>query len=51
MIWSGMPPLNSLRAFAALAETGSYKQAGFLLHVSHAAVGQQVGTRYETADF
>lgn len=37
-----MPPLNSLRAFAALAETGSYKQAGFLLHVSHAAVGQQV---------
>ena len=42
MIWSGLPPLNSLRAFAALAETGSYMQAGSLLNVTHAAVSQQV---------
>ena len=42
MMWSGLPPLNSLRAFAALAETGSYMQAGSLLNVTHAAVSQQV---------
>ena len=42
MEWSGMPPLNGLRAFSALAETGSYKKAGALLHVTHAAVSQQV---------
>ena len=42
MIWSGLPPLNSLRAFAALAESGSYMQAGSLLNVTHAAVSQQV---------
>ncbi len=42
MSWSNLPSLNSLRAFAALAETGSYSQAGALLHVTHAAVSQQV---------
>ena len=42
MLWSTLPPLNSLRAFAALAETGSYSRAGALLNVTHAAVGQQV---------
>lgn len=42
MHWSELPTLNSLRAFAAVAETGSYARAGSLLHVTHAAVGQQV---------
>ena len=42
MKWSGLPPLNSLRAFAAVAETGSYIKAGDLLNVTHAAVSQQV---------
>jgi LysR family glycine cleavage system transcriptional activator len=42
MNWSGLPPLNSLRAFAALAEAGSYKKAAVALSVTHAAVSQQV---------
>ena len=42
MNWSGLPSLNSLRAFAAVAETGSYIKAGSLLNVTHAAVSQQV---------
>lgn len=42
MKWSGLPPLNSLRAFAAVAETGSLSGAGAVLNVSHAAVSQQV---------
>jgi LysR family glycine cleavage system transcriptional activator len=42
MLWSDLPSLNSLRAFAAVAETGSYLQAGSLLNVTHAAVSQQV---------
>ena len=42
MHWTELPPLNSLRAFAAVAETGSYAGAGSLLHVTHAAVSQQV---------
>ena len=37
-----LPPLAQLRAFAALAETGSMSAAGALLNVSHAAVSQQV---------
>jgi DNA-binding transcriptional LysR family regulator len=37
-----LPSLNSLRAFASLAETGSYSRAGADLNVSHAAVCQQV---------
>ncbi|MGH8245881.1 MAG: LysR family transcriptional regulator, partial [Gammaproteobacteria bacterium] len=37
-----MPSLNSLRAFAAVAETRSYSRAGVGLNVSHAAVSQQV---------
>ena len=36
------PSLNSLRAFATVAETGSYSRAGISLNVSHAAVSQQV---------
>ena len=42
MNWSGLPSLNSLRAFAAVGETGSYIKAGSLLSVTHAAVSQQV---------
>lgn len=42
MLWTDLPSLNSLRAFAALAEAGSYSHAGSLLNVSHAAVSQQV---------
>lgn len=42
MVWSDLPSLNSLRAFAAVAETGSYSRAGAALNVSHAAVSQQV---------
>jgi LysR family transcriptional regulator, glycine cleavage system transcriptional activator len=37
-----MPPLAALRAFAALAETGSVTAAGAALGVSHAAVSQQI---------
>lgn len=42
MKWTELPPLNSLKAFAALAEAGNYKGAGRLLSVTHAAVSQQV---------
>jgi LysR family glycine cleavage system transcriptional activator len=42
MNWSDLPSLGSLRAFAALAEKGSYTQAASALSVSHAAVSQQV---------
>ncbi len=42
MNWQTLPPLNALRAFAALAETGSYVAAGRALCVTHGAVIQQV---------
>lgn len=42
MTWSELPSLNGLRAFATLAEAGSYTQAGAALNVTHAAVSQQV---------
>lgn len=42
MDWRTLPSLNALRAFAALAETGSFSRAGEALNVSHAAVSQQV---------
>lgn len=42
MDWSQLPPLNSLRAFSALAEHKSYSRAGAALNVTHAAVLQQV---------
>jgi len=40
--WQSLPPLTALRAFAALAETGSVVEAGARLNVSHAAVSQQI---------
>ena len=42
MTRSDLPSLNSLRAFATVAETGGYSGAGTALNVSHAAVSQQV---------
>jgi len=42
MDWLKLPPLNSLRAFSAVAETGSYTRAADRLNVTHAAVSQQV---------
>ncbi len=42
MDWLDLPPLNSLRAFAALAATGSFTRAGEELGVTQAAVSQQV---------
>ena len=42
MNWRSLPSLNALRAFAAAAESRSYSEAGRMLNVSHAAVGQQV---------
>ncbi|WP_082429007.1 LysR substrate-binding domain-containing protein [Roseibium alexandrii] len=37
-----MPPLNSLRAFATVAESKSLSAAGRELNVTHAAISQQV---------
>lgn len=42
MDWRTLPSLSALRAFAALAETGSFTRAGEALNVSHAAISQQV---------
>lgn len=42
MDWRRMPSLAALRAFSALAETGSFTSAGEFLNVSHAAVSQHV---------
>lgn len=40
--WRSIPPLTSLRAFAATAEARSFSQAARVLNVTHAAVAQQV---------
>ncbi|MEX1234244.1 MAG: LysR family transcriptional regulator [Roseovarius sp.] len=42
MDWRALPPLTALRAFAALAQTGSASAAGTALNVSHAAISQQI---------
>jgi len=42
MDWLKMPPLASLRAFSAFAETRNVVQAGNALNVSHAAISQQL---------
>jgi LysR family glycine cleavage system transcriptional activator len=42
MDWRTLPPLTALRAFAALAQTGSASEAGTALNVSHAAISQQI---------
>lgn len=42
MDWTDLPSLNSLRAFCAVAETGSYSRAAQKLNVTQAAVNQQI---------
>ena len=42
MDWMKLPPLNSLRAFATVAEAGGYTFAAERLNVTQAAVSQQV---------
>lgn len=42
MNFGALPPLTSLKAFAAVAETGSLSAAGRMLNVTHVAVGQQI---------
>lgn len=42
MDWRALPPLNSLKVFAVVAETKSLSAAGRELNVTHAAVSQQV---------
>jgi len=42
MDWLSLPPLNSLRAFSALAETRRYTLAANRLNVTRAAVSQQI---------
>jgi LysR family transcriptional regulator, glycine cleavage system transcriptional activator len=42
MNWTDFPSLNSLRAFCAVAETGSFSKAAGQLNVTHAAVSQQI---------
>src|SRR5262245_53470600 len=42
MKWPNLPPLSSLRAFAALSEAKNYSQAGEALNITHGAIIQQV---------
>ncbi|SLN13180.1 HTH-type transcriptional activator AmpR [Roseovarius albus] len=42
MDWSNIPPLNALRAFAAVAETRSLTKAAEALNVTRPAVSQQI---------
>jgi LysR family glycine cleavage system transcriptional activator len=42
MNWKNLPPLASLRAFVAYADTRSVTAAGDVLNVSHAAISQQL---------
>lgn len=40
--WRDMPPLSALRAFAAVADSGSVVAAAARLGVTHAAISQQI---------
>lgn len=42
MDWRALPSLNSLRAFAVVAETKNLSAAGRELNVTHAAISQQI---------
>ena len=42
MDWRDMPPLSALRAFSAVAESGSVVAAAARLGVTHAAISQQI---------
>lgn len=48
--WRSLPPLSSLRAFAAVAELGGFSQAARVLNVTHAAVAQQVRALEQVLD-
>lgn len=48
--WRALPPLSSLRAFAAVAELGGFSQAARALNVTHAAVAQQVRALEQVLD-
>lgn len=48
--WRTLPPLSALRAFSAVAETGSLSQAARALNVTHPAIAQQVRTLEEALD-
>ena len=48
--WRSLPPLSSLRAFAAVAELGGFSQAARVLNVTHAAVAQQVRALEQALD-
>ena len=48
--WRALPPLSSLRAFAAVAELGGFSQAARALNVTHAAVAQQVRALEQALD-
>ena len=48
--WRALPPLSSLRAFAAVAELGGFSQAARALNVTHAAVSQQVRALEQVLD-
>lgn len=41
-MWRDLPPLSSLKAFAAFCDAGSVVEAGAQLNVSHAAISQQL---------
>ena len=42
MNWRDLPSLNALKAFAAVAEHGSFSKGGAALNVTHSAVVQQI---------
>lgn len=48
--WQTMPQLSALRAFSALAETGTVTAAAGQLGVTHAAVSQQIRALEKTLD-
>ncbi len=48
--WQTMPPLSALRAFSAVAETGSVTAAATQLGVTHAAISQQIRTLEKALD-
>ncbi|SUZ33101.1 Glycine cleavage system transcriptional activator [Roseibaca ekhonensis] len=50
MDWRDMPPLSALRAFSAVAESGSVVAAAARLGVTHAAISQQIRSLEKALD-
>lgn len=50
MNWTKLPPLNALRAFAAVAEARSLTRAAKMLNVTHPAISQQIRNLEEFLD-